>query len=153
MSIEIERKFLVEGDGWKSIAGTGRDCRQGYLVSDGEKTVRIRILGDQGYLTVKGATDGISRMEFECEIDRSDAVSLLMLCKIFVEKKRYMIEHKGMTWELDVFEGENAGLVMAEIELKSEDQEFDLPAWAGIEVSGDQRYYNAYLARHPFTTW
>jgi len=153
MSIEIERKFLVEGDGWKAAADAGLECRQGYLVSDKQRTVRVRILGDRGYLTIKGATDGISRMEFEYEIDRPDAAYMLMLCENMIEKRRYMIEHNGMTWELDVFSGANEGLVMAEVELESEDQEFDLPDWAGTEVSDDPRYYNAHLARYPFTMW
>ena len=153
MSIEIERKFLVKGDGWKTAAGERLVCNQGYLISDKHKTVRVRTLGDRGYLTVKGATDGISRMEFEYEIDRPDAAYMLTLCESVVEKTRYVIEHNGMTWELDVFEGTNEGLVMAEVELESEDQEFDLPDWAGEEVSGDPRYYNANLARQPFATW
>jgi adenylate cyclase len=153
MSIEIERKFLVEGDGWKSAAGAGLVCRQGYLVSDKQKTVRVRILGDHGFLAVKGATSGISRMEFEYEIDRPDAAYLLMLCDTVIEKTRYMIEYKAVTWEIDVFSGANEGLVMAEIELESEEQEFELPDWAGKEVSDDPRYYNACLARHPFTAW
>lgn len=92
-------------------------------------------------------------MEFEYEIDRPDAAYMLMLCESVIEKTRYMIEHHGMTWELDVFSGANEGLVMAEIELESEEQEFDLPEWAGEEVSGDPRYYNAHLARHPFKKW
>ena len=153
MGIEIERKYLVKGDGWKAAAGAGLECRQGYLVSDDKKTVRVRLMGDVGYLTIKGATDGISRMEFEYEIDYADAAYMLMLCKSVVEKTRYMIGHNGKTWELDVFSAANEGLVMAEVELESEDQEVDLPDWAGEEVSGDPRYFNAYLARHPFTTW
>ena len=153
MGIEIERKFLVTGDEWKSHAGDGVACKQGYLVSDKQKTVRVRVMGDHGYLTVKGATDGISRMEFEYEIDRPDAAYMLMLCDSVVEKTRYVIEHNDMTWELDVFEGANEGLVMAEVELESEEQEFDLPHWAGEEVSGDPRYYNAYLSRYPYSTW
>lgn len=153
MGVEIERKFLVKNDSWKGQAPEGRVCRQGYLVSDRKRTVRVRIMGDQGYLTVKGATDGISRMEFEYEIDRPDAAYMLMLCETVVEKTRHLIEHQGMTWELDVFGGANAGLAMAEIELESESQTFDLPDWAGEEVSGDPRYYNANLARHPLSAW
>ncbi len=153
MGIEIERKFLVEGDEWKAAAGAGLDCRQGYLAADSEKTVRVRILGEQAFLTIKGATSGITRSEFEYEIPVADASAMLELCQdAVVEKTRYLIEHAGMVWELDVFSGTNAGLVMAEIELESEDQEFDLPDWAGKEVSGDPRYYNACLARYPFAT-
>lgn len=153
MGVEIERKFLVASDTWKSAASAGVACKQGYMVADQRKTVRVRIMGDKGFLTVKGATDGISRMEFEYEIDLSDAQYMLMLCDKVVEKTRYYIEHGGLTWELDVFEGLNTGLVMAEVELQSEDQPFSLPGWAGEEVSGDIRYYNARLAERPFSRW
>jgi len=154
MGIEIERKFLVKGDGWKAAAGEGFACRQGYLSTDPDKTVRVRIIAEQAFLTIKGAPSGITRSEFEYEIPEADAAVLLALCGgAVVEKKRYFIEQDGMTWELDVFSGANEGLVMAEIELESEDQPFDLPDWVGEEVSGDIRYYNACLARNPFTTW
>ena len=153
MGVEIERKFLVKDDSWKIHADQGLACKQGYLLSDPKKTVRVRMMGDQGYLTIKGATNGISRMEFEYEIDRPDAAYMMMLCDSVVEKTRYLIEHNGMTWELDVFEGANAGLLMAEIELESENQTFELPEWAGEEVTGDPRYYNARLARQPYSSW
>ena len=154
MDIEIERKFLVKGDGWKAAAGEGFVCRKGYLTADTDKTVRVRIIGKQAFLTIKGATVGISRSEFEYEIPEADAEAMLALCgHAVVEKKRYFIEHGGMTWELDVFSGANEGLVMAEIELESEEQGFDIPDWLGEEVSGDIRYYNACLARNPFATW
>jgi len=154
MGIEIERKFLMEGDGWEVDAGKGVVCRQGYLIADPDKTVRVRIIGEKAYLTIKGATTGITRSEFEYKIPVPDAEKLLALCgSAVVEKQRYLIKHGGKTWELDVFAGANEGLVMAEIELESEEQEFDLPDWLGEEVSSDPRYYNAYLARHPFTTW
>ncbi len=154
MGIEIERKFLVEGDGWKAAAGEGLMCRQGYLHSDEGKTVRVRVIGEKAYLTIKGATSGISRPEFEYEIPISDAGELLELCgDAVVEKLRYSVGHGEMAWELDVFSEANEGLIMAEIELESEDQRFDLPDWAIREVSGDPRYYNVYLAQHPFSTW
>ncbi|MEN7973069.1 MAG: CYTH domain-containing protein [Verrucomicrobiota bacterium] len=154
MAVEIERKFLVAGDSWKAAASDGVLCRQGYLASEPEKTVRVRIIGGQAFLTIKGATTGISRSEFEYEIPVADAVELLKLCgDAIVEKTRYFVGHGGMVWELDVFSGANEGLVLAELELESEEQPFDLPDWAGKEVSGDIRYYNAYLARHPFATW
>lgn len=153
MGVEIERKFLVGSDAWKQYAGNGVLCRQGYVVSDEKRTVRIRIMGDKGYLTVKGATKGFSRMEFEYEIDQPDAAYMLMLCDSVVEKTRYVFEQNGVTWELDVFEGSNAGLVMAEVELESEAQQIELPEWAGEEVTQNVRYYNAYLAKHPFSTW
>ena len=153
MNIEIERKFLVAGEGWKKFAGEGIACKQGYLAADKRKTVRVRILGDRGFLTVKGATEGISRAEFEYVIDYADAAAMLDLCDSVVEKTRYVFEQNGVTWELDVFEGANAGLVMAEVELESEDQAISLPDWAGAEVSRDPRYYNAYLAVHPYAAW
>lgn len=154
MGIEIERKFLVEGDAWRSIDGTGVSCRQGYLDSGRGTTVRVRIMGTHAYLTIKGATSGITRSEFEYEIPVPDAESMLELCRdSIVEKKRYFIDHGGMTWELDVFSGANAGLIMAEIELESESQSFALPSWVGAEVSADPRYRNGQLARQPFTEW
>lgn len=154
MGIEIERKFLVKGDAWLSDADEGLACRQGYLDSGKGITVRARIMGDKAYLTIKGATVGITRSEFEYEIPVPDAERLLALCRdAIVEKRRHLIEHDGMTWELDVFSGANAGLVMAEIELESEDQLFNLPNWVGPEVSADPRYRNGHLARHPFRTW
>jgi adenylate cyclase len=153
MGVEIERKFLVADASWKNIADDGVACRQGYLVSDEQKTVRVRIIGTEAFLTIKGETTGISRTEFEYPIPVEDAEAMLELCGNLIEKMRYFIECADVTWELDVFEGANQGLVMAEVELKSEDQAFELPPWAGEEVSGDIRYYNAYLAQKPFTTW
>ena len=154
MGVEIERKFLVEGDAWRADAGEGVFCRQGYLDSGKGTTVRVRIMGTKAYLTIKGATSGITRSEFEYEIPFSDAESLLELCgDVVVEKTRYFITHGGNTWELDVFSGANNGLIMAEVELDSEEQPFELPDWAGTEVSTDPRYRNAHLARHPFREW
>jgi len=153
MGIEIERKYLVKNDSWKAGADKGRLCRQGYLLSNGGATVRIRVIGEKAFLTVKGASSGISRTEFEYEIPTVDAEALLELCDNLVEKVRYLISYAGMVWELDVFAGANEGLIMAEIELESEGQEVGLPEWAGEEVSGDPRYYNACLAKHPFTRW
>lgn len=153
MSVEIERKFLVSHDGWMSQADEGRCCKQGYIVSDSEKTVRIRVMDDAGFLTVKGATNGISRMEFEYKIDRSDAEYMLRFCDRIIDKTRYNVEHTGMIWEVDVFHGDNTGLIIAEIELTSEKQPVELPDWVGKEVSGDPRYYNACLARNPFSRW
>lgn len=153
MAVEIERKFLVVSNDWKNSITDSKVCKQGYLVTDAHKTVRVRVMGDQGFLTVKGATAGFSRMEFEYEIDRADANYMLMLCDQLVEKTRHYIQHAGLTWELDVFEGLNAGLVMAEVELESENQLFEKPLWAGEEVSDDERYFNGYLSKHPFSLW
>ena len=154
MGIEIERKFLVKDGSWREQAGAGLSCKQGYLVTDRDKVVRIRVMGEKAYLTIKGATYGLSRSEYEYEIPVIDAEGMLQFCaNVPVEKTRYLIEHAGMTWELDVFTGMNAGLIMAELELESEDQEFELPAWAGEEVSGDERYYNSYLTKKPYSRW
>ncbi len=153
MGIEIERKFLVKKETWENNADAGLSCRQGYLHADSEKTIRVRIMGEKAYLTVKGKSSGISRAEYEYEIPVSDASALMDLCSSIIQKTRFFISHKGMTWELDVFEGLNRGLVMAEIELESEDQLLELPDWTGTEVSDDSRYYNACLARNPFSTW
>ena len=154
MGIEIERKFLVKGDGWKAVAGDGVACRQGYLDSGQGATVRVRIMGEQAFLTIKGATSGITRSEFEYEIPVPDAAELLELCgDAIVEKRRYLIKHFGKLWELDVFSGANAGLIMAEIELESERQPFALPEWVGEEVSSNPSYRNGHLARLPFGKW
>ena len=153
MGIEIERKFLVKDDSWKAAADQGRLCRQGYLLSNEGATVRIRVIGEGAFLTIKGPSNGISRTEFEYEIPCADAETLLALCGNLVEKVRHLVSCAGMVWEVDVFAGANEGLVMAEIELASEGQEVGLPEWVGEEVSGDLRYYNACLAKHPFTGW
>jgi len=154
MGIEIERKFLVVGGGWKAVAEDGLACRQGYLDSGQGSTVRVRVIGEQAFLTIKGATVGITRSEFEYEIPVLDAIEILALCGgAVVEKCRYFITHAGNVWELDVFEGANAGLVMAEIELETEEQSFEQPDWVGSEVSADPHYRNGHLARHPFAMW
>lgn len=153
MATETERKFLVNGDAWRSM-GTSTRYRQGYLTSDPTRTVRIRTAGNRAYLTIKGKTQGISRAEYEYEIPRSDAEELLMLCdRPLIEKTRTKIPFNGLVWEVDEFFGENQGLVIAEVELQNEEQAIDLPDWIGAEVSADPRYYNANLAKHPFTRW
>lgn len=154
MGLEIERKFLVTGDAWKTLA-TGVLCRQGYLSSAPERSVRVRIEGDKGTLTVKGASDGVVRAEFEYAIPVEDAAAILDgLCeKPVIEKTRYRIPFGAHTWEVDEFHGENAGLVVAEVELGSAGETPALPAWVGREVSSDARYYNSNLVRRPFTTW
>lgn len=153
-AIEIERKFLVTNDTWRQGA-TPTLYRQGYLCSDETRTVRARIAADKAYLTIKSATSGVSRAEFEYQIPLPDANYILdNLCgRPVIEKNRHLVQHRGMTWEIDEFLGENAGLIIAEIELPSEDHPFDLPPWAGLEVSSDKRYYNSYLAQHPYTQW
>ncbi len=155
MAIEIERKFLVRDDTWRAQVESASLIAQGYLVAEPGITVRVRRRGDQGFLTIKGAAEGIGRSEFEYQIPLADAQALLRdLCvRPPLEKVRHLIPFAGHLWELDVFAGANAGLVMAEIELTAEDEPFDLPDWAGDEVTGDPRYFNAYLAHHPFSTW
>ena len=154
MAREIERKFLVKNSSWK-IGRQGLSCRQGYLVTEKEITVRVRILGEEGFLTVKGRTEGMARDEFEYRIPREDAEAMLgsMSRGVIVEKIRYHIEVDGFTWDVDEFLGENSGLVLAEVELEDENQVPVFPDWLGQEVTGDVRYYNAYLAGNPFSGW
>jgi adenylate cyclase len=150
---EIERKFLVDVARWRP-AGPGVVFRQGYLSTHPERTVRVRIEGDAGKLTIKGKTAGISRLELEYPIPLADAEQLLALCeRPLIEKVRHTEPHAGKTWEIDVFGGDNAGLVLAELELPSEDEPFTAPPWVLEEVSHDPRYYNASLVRAPYTTW
>jgi adenylate cyclase len=154
MGIEIERKFLVTGDGWRAQAASQTRFSQGYLSRDPARTVRVRIAGEQAFLTIKGATHGATRAEFEYAVPLADAQALLGLCDgPVVEKIRHLCPHEGMTWEVDEFLGANAGLVVAEIELSSETQPFARPAWLGEEVTGDGRYVNANLAVRPYTSW
>ncbi len=152
MAIEIERKFLVIGDAWRAAPAV-YFC-QGYLNRSKERTVRIRVADEQGFLTIKGASTGASRAEFEYEIPLADAKQLLGLCDgPLIEKYRRKISHEGMLWEVDEFLGENQGLVVAEIELESEAQTFAKPDWVGVEVTADARYYNSNLSVHPFSKW
>jgi adenylate cyclase len=152
VAIEIERKFLVTGTEWRQ--GKGIRLSQGYLNRDLERTVRVRIAGEQAFLTIKGASRGAVRAEFEYEIPLKDAEQLLKLSDgPVVEKIRYILDHKGLTWEVDEFLGENQGLVVAEVELTSESQTFEKPDWVGREVTEDLRYFNSNLAAHPYSTW
>jgi adenylate cyclase len=154
MGIEIERKFLLTGTSWKHLA-PGTSYRQGYLNSTKERTVRVRTIDDKGFLTIKGISIGATRVEYEYEIPAVDAKKLLDdLCEQpIIEKSRYKITHGGFVWEIDEFFGENEGLVVAEIELESEDQTFAKPEWVGEEVTGDPRYFNSNLIKNPFTKW
>ena len=154
MGVEIERKFLVADDAWRTL-GEPVLLRQGYLSTDPARTVRVRIEGDQGVLTIKSKSEGASRGEWEYPVPLDEAAELLdRLCeRPLVEKYRRRIAHAGFTWEVDEFLGENAGLVVAEIELPSEDAAFDKPDWIGQEVTADKRYYNANLIRFPYSTW
>lgn len=155
MAIEIERKFLVRNDEWRRDAGPGVRFRQGYLAGGGKASVRIRIEGDRANLNIKGATPGVRRAEYEYEIPVADAEEMLSnLCEGgLIEKTRYEVKSGAHLWEIDLFEGANAGLVVAEIELSDEEEPFERPGWVGEEVSEDIRYYNVYLAGHPFSSW
>jgi adenylate cyclase len=154
MGKEIERKFLMSGNGWREGA-TAVEYRQGYLNSDMARTVRIRTAGNKAFLTVKGPTVGATRAEYEYPIPLADCNEMLdtLAEKPLIEKKRYRVRHRGLTWEIDEFMGENRGLVVAEVELQGEDQPFERPPWLGGEVTGDPRYFNSSLIRHPYAKW
>ena len=154
--VEIERKFLVKSDDFKKQAFAQNDIAQGYLSSVPERTVRVRIKGHKGFITIKGIsnTAGMSRFEWENEIPLEEAQELLKLCeKGKIEKTRYEIKSGKHVFEVDEFYGENDGLIMAEIELNSEGETFEKPEWLGEEVTNDERYYNAYLSKNPYKDW
>jgi len=152
MPLEIERKFLVTGYAWRSADGVL--YRQGYLNRDKQRTVRVRIAGQQAFLTIKGVSTGATRVEFEYGIPVGEAAQLLALCDgPLIEKTRHRITAGRHVWEVDEFHGDNAGLVVAEIELGSEDEAFEQPDWVAAEVTEDARYYNSNLAVKPFREW
>ncbi len=155
MPQEIERKFLVLNDSWRSAADHGVRFKQGYLCEPKSASVRVRIEGDVARLNIKSATLGISRHEYEYAIPVRDAEDMLKtLCEgPVIEKTRYHVENANHVWEIDVFEGDNEELVVAELELKSEDEVFERPAWLGREVSHDKRYYNVMLVNNPYKNW
>jgi CYTH domain-containing protein len=154
MAQEIERKFLTSSEGWKENVSRAITIKQGYLNSEPNRTVRVRIAGEQGFLTIKGRSTGYTRAEFEYEIPVTDALEMVDLCEQpIIEKTRYLVNEHGKTWEVDVFTGANQGLTVAEIELESETEEFILPTWVGPEVSEDPRYFNSSLIRNPFGSW
>ena len=151
--LEIERKYLIDKTKWRP-SSHGEKIVQGYLSTNKERVVRVRIKGKMAYLTIKGNTQGITRAEFEYEIPVNEAFALLELCKYHpVEKVRYTEEHLGKRWEIDVFGGLNVGLVLAEIELQDEKETLELPHWIKEEVSSDKRYFNARLSQHPYSKW
>jgi len=154
MGLEVERKFLVRSDEWRTL-GEAVLIRQGYLCDVPERVVRVRLSGARGWLTVKGINVGPSRLEFEYEIPAKDAADLLdAFCpQPVLEKQRTRVPHGGLTWEVDEFSGANAGLVVAEVEIPHPDHPLTLPGWVGTEVTGDPRYYNNQLHAHPFTGW
>lgn len=155
MPVEIERKFLVINDTWRASADGGVRFRQGYLIGTSLASVRIRIEGEQANLNIKGATLGVRRQEYEYPIPLDEANELIeTLCeKPLIEKTRYTVKHGVHLWEVDIFEGDNAGLIVAEIELSGENEPFEHPSWLGEEVSDDPRYYNVSLVKHPYREW
>jgi adenylate cyclase len=156
MAKEIEHKFLVASEAWRAAARPGTRYVQGYLSAEPGRTVRVRVAGDRGYLTVKGRAAGpagASRDEFEYEVPLDDARQMLAMCGALVSKTRYVVPHEGHDWEVDVFDEANAGLVVAEIELRAEGERFALPPWAGADVTSDGRYSNASLSAKPYSSW
>lgn len=154
--LEIERKFAVKSTNFLANAKESYKITQGYLNTDKNRTVRVRIKDNKGFITVKGisSADGLSRFEWEKEIYIKDAEALLLLCEDFViDKTRYIIPFDAVVFEVDVFEGANKGLVIAEVELESTEQQFEKPEWLGEELTGDERFYNAYLSNVPFSSW
>jgi len=154
MALEIERKFLVR-PGWQP-QGAGTAYMQGYLYADGDgPTVRVRVAGHEAFLTIKGPAEGFSRLEFEYAIPPDDARQMLerFAGGRVIEKTRYLVEHEGHTWEVDVFAGNNSGLIVAEVEIVRPDEPVCMPDWVAEEVSFDHRYANAYLSLHPWSTW
>ena len=156
MSLEIERKFLVKNDTWKKVTFKQIIIKQGYLNSDKNRTVRIRISDHQGFITVKGVSNasGATRFEWEKEIDVTEATEMLSLCETtIIDKNRFLVESGKHIFEIDEFYGDNQGLIIAEIELNSENETFEKPTWLGEEVTGNAKYYNSYLSKFPFSTW
>lgn len=154
MAIEIERKFLVTNDEWKNDAKP-KVYRQGYIYTHNNTTVRVRIAGEEGYVTIKGTRSGNARKEFEYLIPLVDAEEMLnTLCdRPLIEKVRYKLQIEDLIWEIDEFMGENEGLILAEVELKEENQTINLPGWIGKEVTEDGRYYNSNLVKYPYSQW
>ena len=156
MSVEIERKFLVKNDDFKNESHAEKHIKQGYLNSDKSRTVRIRIANDKAYITIKGKSNlsGTTRFEWEKEIKKEEAEQLLLLCEpSIIEKTRYLVNIGAHTFEVDEFYGDNKGLVVAEVELNSESDSFTKPNWLGKEVTGDVKYYNSSISKHPFKNW
>ena len=155
MGREIERKFLVTGDGWKKSVARSVNYRQGYLASQEQCSIRVRVSDRQAHLNIKSATLGVERLEYEYEIPLADAHEMLdqLTTGPLIEKTRHYVDVAGHTWEVDVFSGDNEGLIVAEIELESADEPFDRPDWAGDEVSDDPRYYNVCLVTNPYKNW
>lgn len=155
MAIEIERKFLIKNDSWRASADAGRKMRQGYFAGPQRASIRVRIEGDSANINIKSAEMGVKRQEFEYPVPIADAEQMLnSLCEFpQVQKTRYRVTHQDHVWEIDIFEADNQGLIVAEVELEAEDEDFALPPWVGEEVSDQPRYYNVSLINHPYKDW
>lgn len=154
MTIEIERRFLLKNDSWREEAGEPQMMRQGYLSVDKECTIRVRIIGRKAWLTLKGYISDTTRSEFEYEIPLAHAEQMMQtMCPFKLEKYRYTIDYHGFTFEIDEYFGDNAPLVVAELELPSENTPFEQPGWLGEEITSNGRFTNAYLSKHPYSQW
>ena len=154
MTVEIERRFLLADDSWREAAGEPLVLQQGYLSVEKERTIRVRIIGSQAWLTLKGYISDMTRSEFEYEIPLVHAQAIMAdMCPFKMEKYRYRVEFEGFVYEIDKYLGDNAPLIVAEIELPSEDTEFPKPAWLGKEITSDGKFTNAYLSKHPYSSW
>lgn len=154
MGLEIERKFLIKNKEWQKFIDEKKEIKQGYLSSVPERTVRVRINGKKGMLTIKGKNKKATRAEYEYDIPLDDALEMIELCeKPIIEKSRFIVKQNDKIWEIDVFEGENKGLIVAEVELQNENESIDLPNWIGKEVTLETKYYNSNLVKNPFCNW
>ena len=154
MTVEIERRFLLADDSWREAASEPLVLQQGYLSVEKERTIRVRIIGSQAWLTLKGYISDMTRSEFEYEIPLAHAQQMMeTMCPFKMEKHRYRVEFKGFVFEIDEYFGDNAPLIVAEIELPSEDTEFPKPSWLGQEITSNGKFTNAYLSKHPYSTW
>lgn len=155
MGVEIERKFLVDHEKWNQVEKPeGMIIRQGYMHKEPSKTIRIRVRDKESYITIKGKSHGISRSEYEYKIPLNDGNEMLAsFCDAIIDKVRYCITYAGKFWEIDVFAGDNNGLIVAEIELDNEHEQFDVPDWIDVEVTEDKRYYNSNLSVNPYSSW
>ena len=152
--IEIERRFLLKNDAWKAVAGTPCLMSQGYLSVEKERIIRLRIIGNRAWLTLKGYISDVSRSEFEYEIPVADAQTMMdTMCPFCLEKHRYEVSYQGFVFEIDEYFGDNAPLIVAELELPAEDTPFPRPDWLGEEITSDGRFTNAYLSKHPYSQW
>ena len=152
--IEIERRFLLKNDAWKAVAGAPCLMSQGYLSVEKERTMRLRIIGNRAWLTLKGYISDVSRSEFEYEIPVVDAQTMMdTMCPFRLEKHRYEVNYQGFVFEIDEYFGDNAPLIVAELELPAEDTPFPRPDWLGEEITSDGRFTNAYLSKHPYSQW